>query len=78
MTLAEAKTHWDHLRAIIEPHQREVDNSVVALSVVAFFGWLPHLTMLVTFMWSCIRFYETKTVQGWLGRHPPKEESDAP
>jgi hypothetical protein len=68
MTLAEAKLHWTHLRAVLEPHNREIDNSVFVMSVAAFFGWLPQMTMLVTFIWSCIRLYETQTVQKLLAR----------
>jgi hypothetical protein len=28
--------------------------------------WLPPLAALVSFIWGCIRIYETKTVQSWL------------
>jgi hypothetical protein len=75
MTLADAKLHWIHLRAVLEPHNRTIDNSAVVLSVTAFFGLLPHLTMLVTFVWSCIRLYETQTVQGLLARWRARKDS---
>ena len=43
-----------------------------ALSIVTVLGtlmqWLPSVAALVTIVWTSIRIYETKTVQGWLGR----------
>ena len=29
-------------------------------------GWLPNIAALATLIWTAIRIYETKTVQGWL------------
>ena len=29
-------------------------------------GWLPALAALASLIWTGIRIYETKTVQGWL------------
>jgi len=29
---------------------------------------LPPIAALVSIIWSCIRIYETKTVQRWLGK----------
>lgn len=31
-------------------------------------GLLPHLAALLSVVWGAIRIYETRTVQGWLGR----------
>jgi hypothetical protein len=31
---------------------------------------LPAVAALLTIVWTCFRIYETKTVQGWLGKKP--------
>jgi hypothetical protein len=31
---------------------------------------LPAIAALLTIVWTCFRIYETKTVQGWLGKIP--------
>jgi hypothetical protein len=31
---------------------------------------LPAIGALLTIVWTCFRIYETKTVQGWLGKKP--------
>ena len=47
------------------------------LSVVTVIGTigdvLPPLAALFTLVWTGIRIYETKTVQGLLGRKPPDD-----
>ena len=47
------------------------------LSVVTVIGTigdvLPPLAALFTLVWTGIRIYETKTVQGLLGRNPPDD-----
>lgn len=43
-----------------------------ALSVGAMLGslfqMLPNIAALITIIWTTIRIFETRTVQGWLGR----------
>ena len=43
-----------------------------ALSLVTVLGtimnWLPSVAAIFTIIWTTIRIYETKTVQGWLGK----------
>jgi hypothetical protein len=43
-----------------------------ALSVATVLGtimsWLPAVAAVFTIIWTAIRIYETKTVQGWLGK----------
>ena len=43
-----------------------------ALSLVTVLGtimnWLPAVAAVFTIIWTAIRIYETKTVQGWLGK----------
>lgn len=31
-------------------------------------GYMPNIAAAAAFVWTCIRIYETKTVQKWLGR----------
>jgi len=31
---------------------------------------LPAVAALLPIVWTCFRIYETKTVQGWLGKKP--------
>jgi chromate transport protein ChrA len=46
-----------------------------AIAVIAtLIGWLPSISALVTIVWVCIRIYETKTVQAWLGRKAVEDE----
>ena len=46
---------------------------VDALSLVTVLGtimnWLPSVAAIFTIIWTTIRIYETKTVQGWLGKN---------
>ena len=43
-----------------------------ALSLATVLGtimnWLPAVAAVFTIIWTAIRIYETKTVQGWLGK----------
>jgi hypothetical protein len=42
------------------------------VSIVTVLGTLaqllPAVAALLTIVWTCFRIYETKTVQGWLGK----------
>jgi hypothetical protein len=44
-----------------------------ALSIVTVVGtlaqWLPAVAALASIIWSGFRIYETRTVQGWLGKN---------
>jgi hypothetical protein len=44
-----------------------------ALSIATVLGtimnWLPAVAAVFTIIWTTIRIYETKTVQGWLGKN---------
>ncbi len=51
-----------------EPVKHVIDVTSIGALVATLFGWLPHVTALLTFVWMCIRIYETKTVQRFLNR----------
>lgn len=42
----------------------------IGVAVATFVSWLPSVAALLTIVWTCIRIYETETVQGLLGRLP--------
>ncbi len=53
-------------------HHDTAKHIVDALSIVTVLGTLmsilPSIAAIFTIVWTVIRIYETKTVQGWLGR----------
>ena len=51
----------DHLKHVIDA----VSIGGVAMTLA---GWLPAVAALFSLIWSLIRIYETKTIQGWLGK----------
>lgn len=54
-----------------------IKHAADALSLITVIGTLvnvlPAVAALFTIVWTAIRIYETKTVQGWLGK---KEEQN--
>ena len=58
-------------------HQEQLKTLGDALSittvVATLASWLPPLAALATLVWTLIRIYETKTVQGWLARRRARE-----
>jgi len=59
----------DVIDHVSEPTKHVVD----ALSILTVLGtlmdYLPAVAALLSIVWSLIRIYESKTVQGWLGRN---------
>ena len=45
--------------------------------VATIAGWLPAIAALVSIVWGCIRVFETRTVQRWLGKRPRTRRDDA-
>lgn len=53
---------------------KQVVDAVSVFTVVGTLGeLLPPMAALFTLVWTAIRIYETKTVQGLLGRKPPND-----
>ena len=53
---------------------KQVVDAVSVITVVGTIGdVLPPLAALFTLVWTGIRIFETKTVQGLLGRNPPDD-----
>ena len=51
----------------IDEHTKHlIDGVSVATVMGTLMSWLPSIAALFTIIWTAIRIYETKTVQGWL------------
>jgi hypothetical protein len=51
----------------IDEHTKHlIDGVSVATVMGTLMSWLPAIAALFTIIWTAIRIYETKTVQGWL------------
>ena len=60
-------------------HMDEASKHIIdAISVATVLGtlieMLPSIAAGLSIIWSVIRIYETKTVQGWLGRNNDAEQ----
>jgi hypothetical protein len=55
---------------LTEQTKHVVDAVSVGTVLLSLSQWLPPIAALISIVWGCIRIYETKTVQGWLGRNP--------
>lgn len=42
------------------------DGLSVATAIATLAAWLPPLAAFASLVWTVIRIYETKTVQGWV------------
>ena len=53
----------------IDEHTKHlIDGVSVATVMGTLMSWLPAIAALFTIIWTVIRIYETKTIQGWLKR----------
>jgi hypothetical protein len=68
MNAAVIKETWAHAWNSLQPFKTEIDVVSIGLTFATLISWLPHVTAVLTFAWTCIRLYETKTVQNWLAR----------
>ena len=51
----------------IDEHTKHlIDGVSVATVMGTLMSWLPAIAALFTIIWTAIRIYETKTVQGWI------------
>lgn len=60
----------NQMHDVIEGLKPAGDIISIGVAVATFVSWLPSIAALLTIVWTCIRIYETETVQGWLGRLP--------
>lgn len=54
----------------MQAEQAKAVGDVLSLGTVvsALLGWLPAIAALFTIIWTGIRIWETRTVQGWVKR----------
>ena len=45
-----------------------INIAAVGNTALVIYGWLPHVTIVLSFIWAVLRIYESKTVQSWLKR----------
>lgn len=45
-----------------------VDAAAVATAGLTLVNWLPSIAAGFTIVWTAIRIYETRTVQGWIAK----------
>lgn len=55
------------------PEQTKLVGDAVSIGTVlgAITGALPAIAAVLTIIWTAIRIWETKTVQGWRNKEPP-------
>ena len=80
MSLAELKHSWLYAWESIGPIKPHLDVAAVGTFAMSLLGILPSLmtaiTTVTTLIWSCIRLYETQTVQNWLMRRRARRGSE--
>lgn len=53
-----------------------MDSVSIGTALAGLLQILPHIATLLSIFWFCIRIYETRTVQRWLGRKVPRGRYD--
>jgi hypothetical protein len=54
----------------IDEHTKHLlDGVSVATVMGTLMSWLPAIAALFTIIWTAIRIYETKTIQGWIKKN---------
>ena len=59
-----------------ETTKHVVDALSVATVLATLMEFLPSVAALFTIVWTAIRIYETKTIQGWLGKDTDNAEQE--
>lgn len=52
----------------MEAQKQAADATAVVITGATFLGYLPSIAAVLTIIWTLLRIYETKTVQGWVAR----------
>lgn len=60
------KTVMDKLNDINEHTKHVIDWTSIGIAFGSLLQLLPSIAAALSIVWSCIRIYETKTVQAWL------------
>ena len=66
------------MKDILNTLDENIKYVIDALSLVTVLGtlidMLPSIGAVFTIIWTVIRIYETKTVQGWLGKKDAEQQ----
>lgn len=62
------------LSDIEEETKQVIDVAAASTGVLSLVAWLPPIASLLTIIWLGLRIYESKTVQGLLGKSTGKTE----
>ena len=62
---------FDH---ISEPVKHTIDGLSVLTVLGTLVNFLPAVAAVLSIVWSILRIYESKTVQGWLGNNNAIDE----
>jgi hypothetical protein len=63
-----------YLEHVDEHTKHIIDGASVVTVMGTLMSWLPSIAALFTIVWTAIRIYETKTVQGWVKREKKNAE----
>ena len=55
-----------HIENFNDHTKHWIDTASIATVLGTMMNWLPAVAALFSIVWTAIRIYETKTVQGWL------------
>jgi hypothetical protein len=58
-----------HFEDINEHTKHLIDGASIATVMGTLMSWLPAVAAIFSIIWTLIRIYETKTVQGWLKKN---------
>lgn len=61
-----------HVHEINEHTKHLLDWTSIGVVLGTLMNFLPAVAALASLIWSCIRIYETKTVQDWLKKRRAK------
>lgn len=64
------------LRLIPDHDKHLIDGLSIATLLGSLVNVLPHIAAGLTLVWTAIRIWETRTVQGWLGKRPKDAAGD--
>ncbi len=61
---------------VSEQTKHAIDAISLATVLASLTAWLPPIAALISIIWGLIRIYETKTVQGLLGKSTKFKDHD--
>jgi len=64
----------DPFESVSESVKYVIDALSFATVLGTLINMLPSVAALFTILWTAIRIYETKTVQGWLGKKDAEQQ----